>query len=89
MPIIAKKTLLSKKYKKDLLSSFQKTKSTQISGSVFTDRIEQVKKNKVELEQIKIADCCLDGHGNYSSDLVSFKKFFCELTIFWFPKRFL
>ena len=35
MPSIAKKTLLRKKYKKRLLSSFQKTKSTQTSGSVF------------------------------------------------------
>ena len=41
-PSIAKKRLLRKKYKKHLLSSFQKTKSTQTSGSVFADRIEQV-----------------------------------------------
>ena len=40
MPSIAKKRLLGKKYKKHLLSSFQKTKSTQTSGSVFADRIE-------------------------------------------------
>ena len=46
MPGIAKKRLLRKKYKKHLLSSFQKTKSTQTSGSVFADRIEQVKKRK-------------------------------------------
>ena len=36
---IAKMRLLRKKYKKHLLSSFQKTKSTQTSGSVFADRI--------------------------------------------------
>ena len=41
-PSIAKKRLLRKKFAKHLLSSFQKTKSTQTSGSVFTDRIEQV-----------------------------------------------
>ena len=70
---IAKKILLRKKYKKHLLSSFQKTKSTQTSGSVFADRIEQVKKTKFELELIKIVDCFLDGHGNYTSNLVSFK----------------
>ena len=73
MPSIAKKRLLRKKYKKHLFSSFQKTKSTQTSGSVFADRIEQVKKTKFELELIKIVDCFLDGHGNFDSNLVSFK----------------
>ena len=73
MPSIAKKRLLRKKYKKHLLSSFQKTKSTQTSGSVFANRIEQVKKTKFELELIKNVDCFLDGHGNYTSNLVSFK----------------
>ena len=74
MPSIAKKRLLGKKYKKHLLSSFQKTKSTQTSGSVFADRIEQVKKTKFEVELIKIEDCFLDGHGNYTINLVSFKR---------------
>ena len=73
MPSIAKTRLLRKKYNKHLLSSFQKTKSTQISGSVFADRIEQVKKTKFELELIKTVDCFLDGHGNYTSNLVSFE----------------
>ena len=73
MPSIAKKRLLKKKYKKHLLSSFQKTKSTQTSGSIFAERIEQVKKTNFEIELIKIVDCLLDGHGNYSSNLVSFK----------------
>ena len=82
MPSIAKKRLLRKKYKNHLLSSFQKTKSTQTSGSVFADRIEQVKKTKFELELTKILDCSLDGHGNYTSNLVSFKKNLCKLTIF-------
>ena len=73
MPSIAKKRLLRKKYKKHLLSSFQKTISTQINRSVFADRIEQVEKTKFELELIKTADCFLDGLGNYTSYLVSFK----------------
>ena len=73
MPSIAKKRLLRKKFKKHLLSSFQKTKSTQTRGSEFADRIEQVKKTNFELELIKIVDCFLDGHGNYTSNLVSFK----------------
>ena len=37
MPSIAKKRLSRKNYKKNLLSSFQKTKSTQTSGSVLAD----------------------------------------------------
>ena len=73
MPSIAKKRLLRKKYKRHLLSSLQKTISTQTSGSVFADRIEQVKKTKFEVELIKIVDCFLDGYGNYDSNLVSFK----------------
>ena len=73
MPSIAKKRPLRKKYKKHLLSSSRKTKSMKTSGSVFADRIEQVKKTKFELELIKIVDCFLDGHGNYTSNLVTFK----------------
>ena len=73
MPSIAKKRLLRKKYQKHLFSSFQKTKTTQASGSVFAERIEKVENNKFELDLIKIVDCFLDGHGNYYSNLVSFK----------------
>ena len=73
MPSIAKKRLLRKKYKKHLLSSFQKAKSMQTRGSDFADRIEQVKKTKFELQLIKNADCFLDGHGNYTINLVPFK----------------
>ena len=73
MPSIAKKRLLRKKYKKHLFSSFQKTKTTQTSGSVFAETIEKVKKTKFEFELIKIVDCFLDGHGSFDSNLVSFK----------------
>ena len=73
MPGIVKKRLMRKKYKKQLLSSFQKTKSTQTSGSVFADRIEHVKKTEFELELTKVVDCFLHGHGNSTSNLVSFK----------------
>ena len=73
MPSIAKKRLLRKKYKKHLFSSFQKTKTTQTSGSVFAERIEKVKKTKFEFELIKIIDCFLAGHGNFDSNLVYFK----------------
>ena len=69
----AKKGLVRKKYKRNLLSSFQKTKSTQTSGSVFAERIEEVKKTKFEIELIKIVDCFLDRHSNYTSNLVSLK----------------
>ena len=74
MPSIAKKRLLQKKYKKHLFSSFQKTKLTQTSGSVFAQRIEKVKKTKFEWDLIKFVDCFLDGHGDYAINLLSFKK---------------
>ena len=67
------KKLLRKKYKKHLFSSFQKSKITQTSGSVFAERIQKVKKTKFEFELIKIVDCFLDGHGYFDSNLVSFK----------------
>ena len=72
MPSIVKKMFLRKKYKKHLFSSFQKTKTTHTSGSVFAERIEKVKKTKFELKLMKIVDCFLDGHGIYESNLVSF-----------------
>ena len=56
-----------------MLSSIQKTKSTQTSGSEFADKNELVEETKIEIELIKIVDCFLDGHGNYTSNLVSFK----------------
>ena len=74
MPSIAKKRLLRKKYKNHLFSSSQKTKSKQTGGLVFAERIEKVKKSKFELDLIKTLDCFLDGHGNYDSILVSFKR---------------
>ena len=53
IPSIAKKRLSRKKYKKHLFRSFQKTKTTQTSASVFAERIEKVKKTKIEFELIK------------------------------------
>ena len=44
MPSFAKKRLSRKKYRKHSLSSFQQTKSTPTSESVFAGRIEQVEK---------------------------------------------
>ena len=73
MPSIGKKRLLRKEYKKHSFSSFQKAKTTQTSGSVFAERIENVKKTKFELELMKIVDCFFDGHGNFDGNLVSFK----------------
>ena len=81
MPSIAEKRLLRKKYIKHLFNSFQKTKTAQTSGSVFAERIEKVKKTKVEFELIKIVDCFLDGQGN-DSNLVLLKPNLCKLTIF-------
>ena len=48
----------------------------QTSGSVFADRNEEVKKTKIEVELIKVVDYFLDGHGNYTSSLISFKRKF-------------
>ena len=74
MPSIAKMKLLRKKYKKHLLSSFQKITATQNGGSVFADKIEQVRKTEFELELIKIVDCFLDDHGNATKILINFEK---------------
>ena len=73
MPSIAEKGALRKKYKRRSVNSFQKTETTQTSGSVFAERIEKVKKTKFEFELIKVVDCFLDGHGNFDSNLVCFK----------------
>ena len=73
MPSNAEKRLPRKQYNKHLLISFHKSKLTQTSGLVVADRIEQVKKTKFELEMIKFIDCSLDGHGSFTSILVSFK----------------
>ena len=71
---LPKKRLLRKKYKKHSFSCFQKTKTTQPSGSVYAERIEKVKKTKFEFELIKFVDCFLEGHDSFDSNLVSFKN---------------
>ena len=65
---IAKKSFLRKKFNQHLMTALQKNKSIHTSGSVFPETIERTKKNKNS-----ILDCFLDGHGNYDSNLVSFK----------------
>ena len=83
MPSIAKNRLLRKKYKKTLVELLPKDQiDAKTIGSVFADRIGQVKKTKFELELIKILDCFLGDHGNYTISLKSFKKNLCKLTIF-------
>ena len=66
LPSVAKK-LLRKKFKKHLFSSFQKTKTTQTSDSVFAERNEKFKKTKFELDLLKFVYCFPDGHGIYDS----------------------
>ena len=73
MPSIAKKRLLTKKFKQHFMSALQKNKSTQTSSSVFAERSEKARKTKFELDIMKFVDCFLDGHGYYDSNLVSFK----------------
>ena len=46
----------------------------QANSSVFAERFEKVKKTNSDLELINFVDCFLDGHGNYDSNLVSFKS---------------
>ena len=84
MPSIAKETLREKvqKAQKILFRSFQKTKTTQTSGSEFAERIEKGKKTKFELELIKIVVWYLDGHVNFDSYLVSFRMKSFQQTFF-------
>ena len=73
MKSIAKKRFLRKKFERHSFSSFQNTKTTQTSGSVFAESIDQVKMTTFELELIRTLDCFLDDHGIYDSILVSLK----------------
>ena len=73
MPSIAKESILRKKFKQHSMSTLQKNKSTQTSGSLFAERIEKAKKTKFEFQLIKIVDCFPGGHDTYDSNLVSFK----------------
>ena len=72
MPSIAKKRLLRKKFKKQIFCSFQKIKTTQTNGSVFAERIEELKRLILKWNK-KIIECFLDGHGNYESNSVTFR----------------
>ena len=56
MPRIGQRRLLRKNNKKKLVGPFQKSKSTQTSGSVFANRIEQVQKAIPQLELMKFVD---------------------------------
>ena len=80
--VLQKSNSWRKSTKKHLFSSFQETKTTQTSGSVLAERIEKVKKTKLEFELIKIVDCFPDGHGNFDSSLVSLKLNLCKVTFF-------
>ena len=65
--------LLEKKYKKQLLSSFQNSNLTKTGGSKFDESLQQLEKTKNEQELRKIVDCFLDGNGEYSGNLVTFE----------------
>ena len=69
---LQKETLEEKVQKKHLFSSFEQTKTTETSGSVFAERFEKVIKTKFDFELIKIVGCFLDGHDNFDSNLVFF-----------------
>ena len=74
MPRNAKKNLLGEKLQKAFIQLLQKNKNNQNTGSVFAEGIEKVKRTEFELELMKFVDCFPDGHGNFDSNLVSFKK---------------
>ena len=65
------------------MSSFQETRTTWTSGSVFAEGIEKVETTKFELELMKKIDCFFDCHGNYDSKLVTFRmKTFLKTKFF-------
>ena len=76
MSSIGKKIFLRKMFKKQMLSSFRRIKSTRISGSIFSYRIEQFKKTTFVLELIKTVDCFLDVDGNHTSNYIIQNKIF-------------
>ena len=63
---------MRKKFRQHFMSALQKYKLTQISGSVFVERIGKAKKTTFELEPLKIGDCFFGSHGIYDSNLASF-----------------
>ena len=62
--------ILDEKVQKPFLQLLSKDKNNKVSGSVFAERIDKVKKTKFELELMKIVNCALDAHSNYDSNLV-------------------
>ena len=70
----SEKGTFEEKLRKTIVELLPKTKSMQTSGSVFADRNEQNERTKFELKLIKFVDSFLDIHGNFTSNLVPFKK---------------
>ena len=60
-------------YKKQLLSAFHLTKSTQTNGSFFAVRIEHFVETDFELEQSEKIDSFLYSNGKFSSNLLQFQ----------------
>ena len=57
MAIIAKRHSWGKSTKNICSAPFKRQKQRQTSGSVFAERIEKIKKTKIEFELIKIVHC--------------------------------
>ena len=55
------------------MNSFQKTKSTQTTGSVSAEKMNSLKLLKFELELIKYVDGFFNCYGNYDSSPIPFK----------------
>ena len=65
---------LEERVPKAFTEHFPDARSTQLSGSVFAEKIEQGKKTKNQLELRKNADRFLDGSGNFTRNIVFFER---------------
>ena len=57
----SQKRLSKKKYRKHSLSSFRRRKSIETSGLFFSERKQEVRKERKELKLIKLQECFLGG----------------------------
>ena len=73
MPSFAKKSLLRKSTKNICSAPFKRQNQRRPVVQCLQKELKKLKKTKFEFELIKFVDCFLDGHGNFHSNLVSFK----------------
>ena len=66
-----KKDTLAEKVQKTFNELHTKTISSQNSGSIIVESIEQVRGTNDELDSLNIVDCFVDGYGNYNDNLIT------------------